>query len=661
MRNLLSSRVRWKLLKYTVSKQRNFLIIFTLLLSITFPVPVFVKKLTSPAFQMNQYNGAENNYLILLSLMTIALLTIVPFLFFNYLTTKKSVDFIHSLPISRKDLWATNTVASFMFVLVPFTIAYWTGQIAVYSLFDITYQMSHLIYYLRSILFFFALMAPTIFVIMNTGTTSDSIIYTIILFVAPFIIYGAFEIFSSMYVIGFSSFSSSNILAFMSPAYAYFFSVNDIFTPNDINFFTAFWIFGSIFVYSLIIKLYNSWKSEKSEEPFNNPVFFPFVTSLFIAFLLIFSMSLFSLDTNSRFKFLALQNLIIPILFTYIVFAVLDFIRLRNIRQLKVTSKRYLVILVTTLSLATLAFITQGFGYAWNLPERDRVNSVSIEVWGGSNPLFQEYFPELQLDSKDDIDEIYEIHQDIVNELKKQNGFFPDVNLMDDNSNNYSFTIKYKLANGRTQSRNFTLSDKEVSMFASLFNVKEYIYKTNPILDPITEIKELQLFNATMNKKISISEADLITIRTLYWEDFNELNKDFIFQSSESLNYVILYGEKDAQSKQLNIDGNFPRLSAFLDEKEIIGNTDFTFYVSSADTDLKYYSYGYSKNISNYNYDYDAIQTADLSKLTTNEVNKYNNLLQSNNITKTKKEFYLIALDSEDGFMGDFITFPIKK
>lgn len=660
MRDLLSSRVRWKLLKYTVSKQRNFLIIFTLLLSITFPVPVIVNKLTNPNSIMNQNIGLSNDYLILLSLMTIALLTIVPFLFFNYLTTKKSVDFIHSLPISRKDLWATNTVASFMFVLVPFTVAYWTGQIAVYSLFDVTFQMSHVLYYLRSILFFFALMAPTIFVIMNTGTTSDSIIYTIILFVAPFIIYGAFEIFSSMYVIGFSSFSSSNTLAFMSPAYAYFLSMNEIFTPSDINFFTAFWIFGSIFLYSLIIRLYNSWKSEKSEEPFNNPLFFPFVTYLFIAFLLIFSMSLFSLDTNSRFKFLAFQNLIIPILITYIVFAVLDFIRLRNIRQLKVTSKRYFIILVTTLSLATLAFVTQGFGYAWNLPDRNRITSVSVQVYGGDNPLFQDYLPKIKLESTKDIDDIYAIHQKIVNEFKRLNGFFPDVPNMQYSSNNYSFNINYKLVNGRTQSRDFTLSDKDVALFASLFNVKEYLYTTNPILDPVTEITELRLFNDTMDKEYNLSNNDLITLRTLYWEDYNNLKKPSFFTTDETLKYVILYQVPNSDIKQFTVDGSFPKVSAFLSEKSFKSNTDFKFYVSNDGIDLKYFNYGYSKKINNYNFDYNAFQESQLTELKPSQLEQYSDSLQINNISKTKKNFYLVSLNSNLDFMGDLISFPIK-
>ena len=660
MRNLLSSRVRWKLLKYTVSKQRNFLIIFTLLLSITFPVPVIVNKLTNPNFIMNQNLGLSNDYLILLSLMTIVLLTIVPFLFFNYLTTKKSVDFIHSLPISRKDLWATNTVPSFVFVLVPFTIAYWTGQIAVYTLFDITYQMSHLVYYLRSILFFFALMAPTIFVIMNTGTTSDSIIYTIILFVAPFIIYGAFEIFSSMYVIGFSSFTSNNTLAFMSPAYAYFLSMNDIFTVNDINFFTAFWIFGSIFAYSLIIKLYNGWKSEKSEEPFNNPVFFPFVTYLFISFLLIFSMSLFSLDTDSRFKFLAFQNLIIPILITYIIFAVLDFIRLRNIRQLRITSRRYLIILVTTLSLATLAFVTQGFGYAWNLPDRDRISSVSVQVYGGDNPLFQDYIPQLKLSFKEDIDEIYEIHQNIVTELKRLNGFFPDVPNMQNSNNNYSFNINYNLVNGRTQSRDFTLSGKDVSLFASLFNVKEYTYLTNPILDPVTDITKLQLFNSTMDKEFNLSSKDLITLRTLYWEDYYEQVNPSYFSTTENLNYVILYKDPNSDIKQLNIDGNFPRVSAFLSEQSFKTNTNYKFYISNDKADINYFSYGYGKNINNYNYEYEVFNNDNLIELKIDEVSQYSDKLQTNNITKTKKNFYLVTLNSNDEFFGELITFPIE-
>lgn len=514
----------------------------------------------------------STDILIFLFLLTIVLLVIVPFIFFNFMNRKASVDLFHSLPIKRADLLITLSCASFLLVFIPFAITYWSGYILLYTLYDIAFNLDHLILFVRAILLFSAILIPSLFVIMNTGTTSDSIIYAMIIYVAPFIIYGALEAFSSTYLIGFSSLSATNVLYYISPSVAFVGLLTNTISYIDTNIITVYWIVASFILYIGTSYLYKIWKSEKSEQPFNNNFFFPFVTSLFTAFLFIFSLSLFSLDYNSPMKFLAIQNLIIPVLITLVFYVLLDVIRFRTTKFLIPSLKRFALLIIFSLSLSTLIFTTQGFGFAWNVPAAHKVESVTVKSYNASSETM---FSSMEITMSDEtsIDQLVNFHQLIVDEFKESNRFFR--NTGDDINQDFtvlSLTLSYKLEGGGKFKRNFNIPRSLEDELFALLAISDVQKSVNPILvkDPIN----LNLFNASMSDEFEVSLTDLTEIRKLYMEDLSQLSSvDFIDYDHE-LKYILVYPVDDT-NYQLNIDTRFPSVVKYLEGKQLIAETSF--------------------------------------------------------------------------------------
>ena len=98
MKRFFNGSVHRPLLKDTLFKNKNFILLFTLTMFLSFPVPLMLNK-----NYIFDYIGNDfyTSIMALFYVATAAILIIVPFFFFNYLTKKRSVDFIHSLPISR--------------------------------------------------------------------------------------------------------------------------------------------------------------------------------------------------------------------------------------------------------------------------------------------------------------------------------------------------------------------------------------------------------------------------------------------------------------------------------------------------------------------------------------------------------------------------------
>ena len=337
MKKFLDSRINVDLFKFNVRNKKGLILFYTLILSLTFPVVIIVSKLSNSSYQAEVTD--ITSLVIFLSIVFALLLIFTPFLFFNYLNSKKSVDVFHSLSISRNDLYLTYTALSLFFVLLPLTIAYWTGYILSYTLLSIPFDPYHIFHFGRLIMISIAIMAPSIFVIMNTGTLADSLVYTAILFVAPFIAYAAFQLFAEVNIIGFSS-GSAESLTYLSPIVGVVGIYEDVLSNVDGHVVASYWFLLGLGMSIISMNIYSNWKSECSEVPFSNKSFFPFVTSLFIGILFIFLLSL-NVIPNPRWIFFSVENLLIPIVFTYALFLVLYFIKDRSIDSIKKASKNY--------------------------------------------------------------------------------------------------------------------------------------------------------------------------------------------------------------------------------------------------------------------------------------------------------------------------------
>lgn len=565
MKNLFAARVNFPLLKSTLVKQKNLLVIFTILLSITFPFTIVVRIISrSSTVPIQDLESTR----VLLYFFTVILLLLIPFIFFNYLTSKRSVDFMHSLPIKRRDLYATFVLLSLLFVIIPFTIAYWSGYFLLYGFEDVSFSMSHIYQYVRSILLFGSVQASTLFVIMNTGTTSDSIIYSMILFIAPFIVYGAFEIFASTYIVGVESFGASNLLLYLSPTIALAEVAASGGSGLSPNLILLYWLSTTFVAHALTMRLYENWKSERSELPFNNRFFFYFVTSIFVAFFMIFSLSIFSIDTRSPLKFLAIQNLLLPILMSFILYVSLDTIRQRSFRKITKSIKRFSAIAFTTLLITTIVYVTQGFGYSNDLPDFADVDSIMISSSAGySDPVLMgiENTP-LKMYDETEIKLVLDMHQNLIDSFKQSNRFFNSETYqskyypIEDPYDQSTLQIHYQLKNGKKFKRTYYLPRAMNELTYPLIETQAFKQAKQPLFR--NKVNDVTLYNGVMTQSYDI---ELDTLKDTLHREYFTLPLDQALSGEYTLRYVLTYTYDDA-FYQIFIDDRYPETLKLLSE-----------------------------------------------------------------------------------------------
>ena len=553
MTQLFNSRINVALLKDAINKNKNFIIIFTIALFLAFPVPLLID-LYYTGFQTIQI--FDQSQIVFVNILTAGILIIVPFLFFNYLTKKRSVDFMHSLPISRASLFLTYSAASLIMVLIPFFLTYWTGYSILYIFSTVGFQWEHLFVFIRSVLLFGAIQVPTILVIMNTGTLSDSAIFTLILFVAPFIAFFAFNEFTNTYLLGFTDISSSNILYYISPITFFAVSVDPWMVNVNVNLLTLYWMVFALVMYVISCSAYRHWKSEFSERPFNNDYFYPFVTSLFTVFLFIFMLSMFLIDYRAPLQFLAPVNLVIPILFTYVFYLVLDFIKHRTAKFVFKATKHYTYIVIFALSVSTIIFSTQGFGYAWRLPELDKVETVELSV----DKYFDQYDSfTVTISKPESIEQIITVHEELVEQFKKANGFFN--NEINVNNTQANVRLTYKQGDKKVLNRTFDIPEEFLTTINKFSDIEEVAIAKQALFtmsrNAILTTSILNVNDLTMPQ---FDENNIDDFKRVYAMDLATLKPiDDYSQSDFNLTYLFQYKINRMENNESYEEGNqFP-------------------------------------------------------------------------------------------------------
>lgn len=578
----MRSRINFDLFKFNLKRNKGLLFVFTLLLSLTFPVIILVSSLS----KRNYSFGTEEIqiFMVWLSLGFIFLLVLTPFIFFNYLNSKKSVDVYHSLSITRNDLFITFFSLSLFFVIVPLTLAYWGGFILTYLATDVAFDPYHIFHYGRLLMVSIAITAPSIFVMMNTGTISDSLVYTGILIVAPFIAYGAYQLFAQSHIIGFKV-ADFDVLAYLSPLAGIFYIFESASQSIDGHFIASYWLLLGFTMNCFSMNLYKDWKSESSETPFSNNVFFPFVSSLFIGFLFIFLISINFFSENQR-EFLSFENLLIPVIFTYALFLILNIIKLRSINTFKKSTKDYLILFTAIMILTNSLYYTQGFGFAYHIPKEEEIVSIDIQAHFLGEPILVN--DKINVKNSDTIKEILDIHQQIVTYVKEDKNLFKfgrnselkdSLNIYGPKNSYSDFSLTYNLKNKDTVRREYSIPIELQHMFFTLVDEAEIIHKNHPISDlKNTSISFVEAHDPFFSESYSFDfDLESDEFRSAIENDLLAMDEESYFQSPEPIQMVLVYGLNirdsndedydgyyDYRTYQLNIDSRFKETMNYL-------------------------------------------------------------------------------------------------
>ncbi|WP_331836566.1 ABC transporter permease [Erysipelothrix piscisicarius] len=624
MKTLINSRINFDYLKFNFKKYKGLLLFYTILLMTSFPIPTLIRWIQTRDQQ--NFENYSNASVYVPIIITIFLSIVTPMILFNYLSSKKSVDVFHSLPIKRSDLFLTNYVASLLIIFIPFTIAYFSGYALNNLLFNISLKWYHIETYFQLLAIFFATTTPVMFVLMNTGTLSDALIYTMIIFIAPFLAFGALELFASTFVIGYTSMRMDS-LAFLSPPISVLFGLRTTNSPYDMGLYASYWLILGLILLSVSLVIHDARKSEKSETPFINNWFFPLIIYLFTGIVLIFLLPIFAMGTRT----LTVGSVVMPILIALLLFTLLNIIKNRSLKNMTGILKNYTIFAVVLMIFCTILYVTNGLGYTYYIPKIDKIESVTITSQGEFSGIEDEdflinagnYLFQKNLHITREQPELLQLtntfHYSIVSQLKENEGLV---------SSNLEYTseytpiyIEYKLKSGSKIKRRFNVKDELLKpLYPAVVN-PDTLKDTNILFNEEKQINQIYIFNNTLTKGYRFTGSRSELIET-YKDDLQNAE---LQPNGDTLNFVLAYKLKDRDYMNdylLNIDNRHPKTTEYIKNNlKPIDNINTEGIIYRAENEDSVFAKGISASSSIYvsdsvsNHDSDFVSSSELELL----------------------------------------------
>lgn len=684
MRQLLKARINKNLLLYNLNQNKSLLIVYTILLFAIAPLTIIISYFSYPSVGDQTVILGPTYFAIAI---TVILLFITPFVIFNYITTKRSVDVYHSLPIRRADLFLTLALTSLILVLIPFLINYtliYTLAATLVKGFDSQFYMTaltNLIYIIPTLLAIFAL---PIIVISNTGTLIDGLIHTGILTIFPFALYGTLGFFVSSF--GFSLVSlDARILNFMSPIVALIF----IFSKQDPGYFsrdfiTAYWVILFAFALCISLHIFVTRKSEKSEEPFVNEWYFPIVAGAFTGLTIVLTNLIFKFSEGYTLKaFLDPRSLIFSIFISFVLYAILNFFRYRSVKTFLKTSKQFALILLISLALPITLISTSFMGMTWKVPKAKTVEKIEYSSSNFryvlpilSNVDYLDFNQKYYLTEQESIQEFVDFHNLMNRRLRSQKDFLknggtqgltdiPEVYYSNTHYKPYEltdFTFTYYLKNGDTIKRHVYIPYMLLLEIFPLIDNKDFIINSNPIFNT-DHIRSLTVIESNLKKQLVImnNQEFLDGFEEAYFSDISNITPEDLLYKESDLKYIIAYQTNQRLISKyqaevsdglyphfINIDTRFPNTIEYLESFETFTTDAVKVYNGDIDEYSSIFAmYGVSTKAEGYIEDYQFLSIDDTNQ-------NYAETLQGSHIKDLNNNILVVSIKDM------LIAIPIK-
>lgn len=612
MRKLVSARINFRYLMYTLNKNKGLLFLYGLLVGTAYPVAIFNSLRHSYSYHDNY------SYLVGLLFVAVILSVVTPIIIFNYLSSKKAVDVYHSLPIRRRDLLVSNVVLAYLFVAIPTVLSFIIGQIVLVNATSVNFSWDVVFLFLRALVLLGSLQLQVTFVIMNTGALFDIVIHTFIFLIAPFVGYGAYSLFASTYIVGYYT-SFETAFRYLSPISAQFTLFNENASMQDTV--MLYWLVLAIIFAVLAVSFYDKRKSEESENPFVNRWYFPTIVSIFTGFLFV----IFFIGLNYNYEFapeISINNLFYPVLFTYAIYMVLDTARRRTFKLVMRSTLNYVIILAVTVVFLFLGYFISGLSYSWKTPQAANIGSVVLNTSADNHIIDLQAYSDLKFTSQESIDEILAVHQNIVTILRNNYEIISGNTANVESRFGYSIddeyatiTFKYTYTDGGTFNRSYYVPYALIYDLVNLLDNPEYYQVTQPILsDQSLRVSDIYLSDPLM-MNYYVFNADREALKTAFFNDLAKLSVDDLLYEANELKYVLAYsfaqsstsGQSNPSDVQyypyqpvLFIDDRFTETIALLETRLIPTSSDLVTYIHLIEPNITsddYYGRNYSSVI----------------------------------------------------------------
>lgn len=559
MANLFKTKINWQYVAFLIKRNTKFMVLAAIAMFALYPLNVFTSYILSGS---GEYDVAV--FLVgrfTLTMLLVLSIFIVPLNLFSYLNSKRNLDVYHALPIKRQDLFLSVFVSAIIIILIPYTLVYAVGGgygLAVIPQMDFVLMLKQ---YGYSLVMTLAILVPILFTMMNTGTTVDGFLYSGLLHVFPALGYGAYILFASTTLLGFTPNSDLLFLLFSTPIYTLFdlnFNVDRIYPQVWMT--LSYWLIFSAIMTLVVMVLYKHRKSERAENPFTNKWYFPIFTTALIMVVQVFFYTLFSnLSYNQQVD---ARTLIFPVVFTLVGYIILDVIANRGFKHFFKAIVSFVIITAVTISFFFGMIKTRGFGYITHVPKLSSIQSVEIRINDSDGTYgYPDHFrysmyynpqhEKMTFDDPKQIEIIQKTHQNILNEYKKNNYNLsvydhfvePDFN---HKLNIVDIKIVYKLKNNAKTTRSYQARAHWIEPLEQLMSTEPFFNSLNhPLADLVSDssfikVQGLSAFDIFDTNPTSLDVELAKDFALAYKKDYLKKSVQEHFNVTTILGYVAL-------------------------------------------------------------------------------------------------------------------------
>ena len=632
------------LVKEDLKKMWGLPVLYTMILFLAniFPILMVYDKLSANNRYMLNTLSVTNEFNIMIYF--VAPISAVVLLF-RYLQQNNSVSVIHSLPVTRKELYASHIFTGLFITIIPIlitTVGYLIIKKPVLTtgpeVVDLFSTAIIIAWMWKSLLIVFSIFALSAFAAIITGNTGLQAVFSICFVFIISVSIVLFVPFLQHYLYGYySSRTLEQLLVKLSPILM-FFDSNTI-EPK----FIAFHIVLSLILLVLSYILYKNRHLERSTEPiiFNHmkPAFKYYASFVGMAALGFY----LNLVTDST---LALYiGFIIGSFITYVIAEMILNKTVWVFRNLK----GYLIFfLIGIVFITVLQFDLTGFEK--RIPNASRIESFSLTY--SNNDKYND---------QDNIIALTNLHKSIIDNKA--------INDTSEDRDNYYYTrrieLNYSLKNGRNVSRHYFLDNQfyiENEFMKEIFESNEYANENNKIL-----------FSNIKQDFISISsnynKDDVTIVDSADMKDFlNVLKKDLLDETFEENNkglppigYVELKGKENENSDRYHRNYAFEHIvikPTYLKTISWLKQNDYYDSLVPSIKEVKYISIKRNESLNNDNfYEYKTESYSDISPipestnttLITTSLDDIKQIGQSYSTTRYEKKDFEILIVYKSG------------
>lgn len=463
----------------TVRQNLGITSIYTTILALSIILPAFQRALeidVSFAAETSLHISAPPLFFIGLIAPILLAVTL-----FHYLHNRLAVDFYHSMPVSRIQLFLSKYLAGLSLLLLPIVLCLSVVLIIYTAFLCPAVSFSFLLYNILFDLIFWCGSYLIIFtfsclVAVTCSNVAESVIYAVGLNGAGSFLQMIFYItVNSIPTLDFSE----ELVALFSPYGLIFdYTVNYTYQnnpPAKYLIFAAVWLLAAAAALFLSLRFYLHFQSEWAQQWGRQTAFSQIMkigAGLFGVFLVFY------------FQFLGYDNNLANALLAVFVGAPLGFLIVEGATAKGFShlyqNAKYIVVTLCIALIMPLCFITDGFGAVERIPDRSRINEVNFSFKNELRPFITYYDKQgsmrsvhsspVTLTSEAAMDLVQQVHRRGIEEKKQEN------------SNSITVDLSYQLAPlGASMNRTYYFSYSDFPLLTQLACLPEYVEQNEPV------------------------------------------------------------------------------------------------------------------------------------------------------------------------------------